>query len=187
MADEPISREDDIDDHEYQVREVYAQFGLAIYLSQVLEHGAVTALVMARTAQGEFTDVDDFNAAWDEHFNHTLGKLLRQLNPNLDDNTALQTLLSEALAKRNEFAHRFFREHAIEFTSTEGRERMLTECYLAQHLFVRADAMLDAQLDDLMGRAGYNPEQVRRDTEAWIEAHSAGRQAPEPASGASDA
>lgn len=41
MAEPLMDREDDLDDHNYQVREIYAQFGLSSYLGQVMEKGVV--------------------------------------------------------------------------------------------------------------------------------------------------
>lgn len=165
-AEDPVHRERELDDHDYQMREIYTQYGLALSMAQAVEYGVVVALLSARTAQGEFADLDDFNAAWNEHNNWTLGRLLRRLAPSLGGDSELQAVLDEALRKRNELVHRFFREHSDDFNSAEGRESMLTEFHLAQGLFGQADTVLHAQLDRYMRAIRRDPDEIRRAAEA---------------------
>ena len=42
-----VERDDGMDDDNYHTREVYANFGLAVYHAQVLEHGVVNLLTFA--------------------------------------------------------------------------------------------------------------------------------------------
>ena len=43
-----VERDDAMDDGNYHTREVYAHFGLAVYQAQVLEHGVVNLLTLAK-------------------------------------------------------------------------------------------------------------------------------------------
>lgn len=43
-----VERYDGMDDENYHTREVYANFGLAIYCAQVLKHGVVNLLTLAK-------------------------------------------------------------------------------------------------------------------------------------------
>ena len=59
-----------------QVREVYAHFGLPVYMAQVLEHALVNAMVVARLPQRARvtgSEIDDFMS---EQFDAMLGKLI---------------------------------------------------------------------------------------------------------------
>jgi hypothetical protein len=74
---------DGADEH---VKTVYAHFGLAVYLAQVLEHGLVNALVCAelfpRHAGKTITKKEweaDFDAFMNQQFEQTLGRLIRGL------------------------------------------------------------------------------------------------------------
>ncbi|MEO5535344.1 MAG: hypothetical protein ABIR17_09470 [Pseudolysinimonas sp.] len=58
-----VGREGDLDDASYQIREVYAQYGLTNYASQVMEKGIVNTLVLkafrfdpVASAPGEYYD-----------------------------------------------------------------------------------------------------------------------------------
>jgi hypothetical protein len=43
-----VERDDGMDDVNYHTREVYANFGLAVYQAQVLEHGIVNLLTLTK-------------------------------------------------------------------------------------------------------------------------------------------
>ena len=64
-----------------QIRDTYAHFGLAMYMAQVLEHGLVNAMVIARLASGERLSPADVDSFMDQKFELTLGRLIRDLRP----------------------------------------------------------------------------------------------------------
>ncbi len=43
-----VERDDGMDDQNYHTREVYANFGRAVYYAQILEHGVVNLLTLAK-------------------------------------------------------------------------------------------------------------------------------------------
>jgi len=76
-------RADERDDH---CKTVYAQFGLALYLGQVLEHGLVNALVFIDLLPSRAGNPvlrkqweADFNTFLERNFETTLGKMIRSL------------------------------------------------------------------------------------------------------------
>ncbi len=90
------------------IKEVYARFGLANYWAQVLEHGIVNALVivqliparrhLARSKEDWAAAVDAFMG---RHFEHTIGRLMRDLRSVATIPADLDDLLMRALKKRN--------------------------------------------------------------------------------------
>jgi hypothetical protein len=44
-----VTREEDLDDEAFQIKHVFATFGLASYQAQVLENGLANVLTVART------------------------------------------------------------------------------------------------------------------------------------------
>src|SRR6185437_1304919 len=102
-----------------QIKDVYANFGLAIYQAQCLEHGLVNALVfldlipnrrkLARSVAEWADSVDSF---MDSKFEFTLGKMIRALKQVTAVPADLEGLLSVALSKRNWLAHSYFRDRA---------------------------------------------------------------------------
>ncbi|MEC5185639.1 hypothetical protein RCH12_003116 [Cryobacterium sp. MP_3.1] len=138
-----IDREAELDDTNYQIREMFAQYGLAMYLSSVLEASMINVLTLAQTtASGIGTP-----ALFDDYFlaNSTvsMGRLLKRLAPFLLDMPGLHSRLDVALEERNRFAHHFYRDHDRDHMSTPGREVMLAEAFLAQELFTDTTKLLE--------------------------------------------
>jgi hypothetical protein len=139
---------DETDDE--HVKEVYARFGLALYFAQVLEHGIVNALVIldlipsrrhtARSAAEWGDVVDQFMS---QHFEDTMGRMIRDLRAVTNVPQDLEGLLRDALKRRNWLAHHFFRERASEFMSARGRDLMIREVEECRAAFELADERLD--------------------------------------------
>jgi hypothetical protein len=154
-----------------QIKEVYAQFGLAVYYAQVLEHALVNALVyldlipsLARRARTRAEWEKEFDSFLNRHFETTLGKMIRNLSSVTAVPSNLEAMLREALAKRNWLAHEYFRERAEQFMSMRGREKMLTELQEVQTLFDGADRSLDEVVRPLREKYGITDEKVAQVT-----------------------
>jgi|WetSurMetagenome_2_1015567.scaffolds.fasta_scaffold00300_15 hypothetical protein len=151
------------------VKTVYAHFGLAVYLSQVLEHGLVNALVfldlLPRRAGHSVPKQEwlkEFDAFMGRHFETTLGMLIRSLRGVISVPQDLQSLLADALYKRNFLAHHYFRERSAEFMTKNGRDEMILELQEAQALFNRADGKLNEAVRPVRERIGLTDEQLEK-------------------------
>jgi len=158
-------RDGDQDEH---VKTVYAHFGLAMYLAQVLEHGLANALMSAellpRRAGKPVPRKEweaEFDAFMDQQYQQTLGRLIRALRGSTSVPPDLEGLLAEALERRNFLAHHYFRERAEVFMSFAGREKMIEELQRAQKLFDEADARLTEVAKPLRERYGLTDERLR--------------------------
>jgi hypothetical protein len=159
-------------DKDEHVKTVYAHFGLAIYLSQVLEHGIVNAIVCVdllpkRTVRPVARNrwIEELDSFMDRHFETTLGKMIRSLKDVISVPEDLEDLLTAALKKRNFLAHHYFRERATEFMSRQGREEMINELENAQALFVQADGKLEEVIKPVRERYGLTDEQINKSYE----------------------
>jgi hypothetical protein len=158
-TDEGHASVTDLPDDGSQQKEVYARFGLAAYQAQVLEHGLVNLLIVARQATGQVTP-SSINTDFDRLFRLSMGALLEQTEK--EQLTVADTeLWSRALAERNRLAHHYFREHAENFMSPEGRELMLKDADAARLLFVRADEAATRVLFSISQRWGMTPDVAR--------------------------
>jgi hypothetical protein len=135
------------------VKEVFAQFGLAYYLSGVFEAGLVVTLLYLEflsEQKAEFErkgrkhfDRARFQAELDVFMQRqhakTLGPLIKRLHDltGLDD--ALRDAITSAKTRRNFIAHHFFREHAENFMNRQGRDKMIVELKEAQEIFDTAE------------------------------------------------
>ena len=150
-----------------QVKEVYAHFGLAIYLAQVLEHGIVNCLVLSELIPSRRANINsqdewiqELDSFCNLNFERTLGQLIKFLTVEASIPVDLEKLLRNALLERNRLAHRFFREKVKEFLIQTGREKMIEELITAQELFVKADKSLDVFIRPLREKYGITDEYV---------------------------
>ena len=142
------------------VRDVYAHFGLAMYLAQVLEHGIVNAMVAAQMPSSNSITRQDIDAFMDQQFRNTLGRLLRELQKHIAVPDRLERILSEALSKRNWLAHNYFRERAEDFVTAAGCNRMIVELEGVQQLLTHADHELAMVVRSILERYGATEEAV---------------------------
>lgn len=104
-----------------QTRDVYAHYGLAMYLAQIFEHGIVNALVILRLPEKEKYTRQDIDEFMEGRFQKTLGALLKHLKSEIVLPPDLESVLTEALNRRNYLAHHYFRERAEKFVTRNGQ------------------------------------------------------------------
>lgn len=118
---------------------VYAHAGLALYLAQCFEKGIENFLMLNSRVTGQCLTLEDLDLLEESIEKQTLGRLLRDLEKHVDFKGGSLDKFSDALARRNFLAHRFFKERAEEFFSEVGRDRMIAELESDQELFREAD------------------------------------------------
>jgi len=131
----------------------------------VLEHGLVNALLildlipsrrhLARSPDEWSTAVDAF---MDRQFETTMGQMMKALRDVTPVPSDVESLLRDALRRRNWLAHDFFRERATEFMSTLGRQQMLSEVDECRACFEAADKRVDEIVRTLRIKAGITDE-----------------------------
>ena len=137
----------DYDDE--QTRDVYAHYGLAMFLAQTLEHAIVNALVILRLPEKEEYTRQDIDEFMEGRFQKTLGALLKQLKSEISFPPDLESMLVKALNRRNYLAHHYFRERAETFVTRNGSTQMLYELQSDQRLFEKADEQLGKAMKPL--------------------------------------
>jgi hypothetical protein len=162
-------------DHDEHVKDVYANFGLALYMANVLEHGLANALMIAellpRRAGKPVPRKEweaEFDAFMDQQYAATLGRLVRALRAATSVPAELESLLARALEKRNFLAHHYFRGRAETFMSYEGREAMLRELEEARVLFETADDRLADVVTPLREKYGLTDEKLKPFEEQYL-------------------
>lgn len=157
MSEELVIREE-LDDVGYQTREVYAQYGLTNYMSQVMERGLVNVLAVRATAES----AEPIQSTFDHHFAKlsllTMGQLVGRFAASTLSDPDLNVELQEAAKTRNFIAHRFFWDRVANFMSFTGREAMLSELAEALSQFERVENLLGELVRTVMVDAGFNRE-----------------------------
>lgn len=151
----PVGREA-LDDEAYQIREVYAQYGLTSYCSQTVERGLVNILTVAATASSPTPT----QATYDRHLARfsllTFGQLASSYEQSGVKDAAALAALREAAPLRNFITHRFFWDRAADFLSYTGREGMLVELANARVRFEELDSILNALVRVTAAKAGFD-------------------------------
>jgi hypothetical protein len=120
----PLDRDD------WEQREIYAHFGLALYFCQVVESGLVNYLLLLHraTGQGEITEseIDDLFA---ELFGNTLGRNIQNVKRILGEHGdwVLADQMAGTLELRNELVHHWMRTRALQQGTSENRLAMIDE------------------------------------------------------------
>lgn len=157
-----------MDSESEEIREVYAYFGLALYTAQCLEHGIVNALLYLdlipsqKSVPGEESwavAVDNFTS---QKFEQTLGKIIYDLKKVTDVPPELNNRLFEALKQRNWLAHRYFRERAEDFLSSEGRTKMIKELDDLVNIFKVTDDLLSLTLEPVLKKYNITQESIMK-------------------------
>lgn len=158
MAEPLMGREDDLDDHNYQVREVYAQYGLSSYLGQVMEKGVVNLLTLHANVQSASPTQQSFDVFFEKFASYTLGRLITAVEKTFPAEVETIAALRRALPIRNSLAHDFFWDRATQFMSFAGREAMLAEIINMHAPFQSADLLVSALVRRVAVEGGITPE-----------------------------
>lgn len=165
-----MDREDDLDDHNYQVREIYAQFGLSSYLGQVMEKGVVNLLTLQANVASSNPTPRSFDLLFEKFAGYTLGRLIKTMERTFPAEIETLTALRRALPIRNSLAHDFFWDRAAQCMSFSGREAMLAELLTMREPFQSADGLVGALVRRVAEAGGIAPQQFEaRLTEALDE------------------
>lgn len=97
-----------------------------------------------------------------------MGQLIKRLRerttlPQLSDD-----VITEALKKRNFLNHHFFREHAEDFVSMNGKRLMIAELTQIQGVLQKAQEMSQMLCLALSKALGYTPEMIQADFEEMM-------------------
>jgi hypothetical protein len=158
-----------------EVRDVYAHFGLAIYLAQCLEHELVNALVYVsllpdavkvRPKRGEW--IATFDSFMDRNFQLTLGQLIARLRSASTLPGDLEEGLGRALTLRNYLAHAFFRERAEDFVTSRGRRAMTSELREAQAVFLESSEQLELVMKSIRSKSGISDEVIEKHVAEYL-------------------
>lgn len=137
-------------DESEQTRDVYAHFGLAVYLAQCLEQSIFLHLMFVDhfpKATGIHKSREEWVSSFDSfesrELSQTLGKLVRRLKEAGQPTDTIRIQLEDALRKRNWLVHGYFADRATHFMSEHGRFRMIEELQAMQAAFRDAARDID--------------------------------------------
>lgn len=165
-------------DDDSQFRDVYAHFGLAMYLAQCLEQSMFIHLMFFDFFPRNIKDFKD-QQHWAQEFDKyeslelgkTMGRLIQTFKDAGQPTDDIKALLAKALVERNRLAHKYFSENAEAFMTASGRGEMIAELESIQSLFRAASSMIDAITIPVARRYGLTEEMEKRAIVEMMEAY----------------
>ena len=148
-------------------KELFAHFGLAIHVANILEFGMLQALFVLEIVPRvhDFKTLEEWGSAHDNFFvkgfKQTYGDLLIRLDKTAKVSAEMMLMLSEAKRTRNHLVHHFQRQSADVIFSSKGRIAVIEACNAAVGLFNDADKRLYAELAPIRQELGVD--------DAWFE------------------
>lgn len=162
-----------------QIRDVYAHFGLAIYLAQCLEQSIFIHLMFFDFFPRNAKNFKD-RMHWEQAFDHyestelgkTMGRLIQKLKDAGQPTDEIKAVLANVLIERNRLAHKYFAENSIAFVTEAGRKKMIAELETIQDLFRTAAAMIDAITTPVARRYGFTEEMERQAMQEMMDTYT---------------
>jgi len=147
------------------VKEVYAHFGLCMYFAQVFETGLINILTALETAASPQPIRQTFDDFYTKHETLTFGNLMKGLGKHSFLPADLETEVRSLKSERDHLAHRFFRDHDIDFMSVGGCNVMIESLTGRVERFRAVDSRV-SELEDLaMTKIGFNADTLAAATE----------------------
>jgi hypothetical protein len=147
-----------------KTKEVYAHFGLAVFLAQSIEQQAINMIAICRQANDKLNTQVLVDTLWDNyHFgSRTLGKLIYEILQlyQLTEEDAVE--LKEVLKLRNYIAHDYFRFNAELFYSDSGQKRMIRDFIEFRDKAKKLDSRLIFYTNTYMAKIGLTDEMVSK-------------------------
>jgi hypothetical protein len=142
------------------VKEVHAYFDLCMYFAQVFETGLINILTALETARSGMPIQATFEKLYQDHERLTFGNLINSLSKH---NFLPEAVVREALelkVERDHLAHRFFRDHDLDFMTVGGCHLMIEELEKRRERFSALDKRVSALLTEVFAQRllGFTPE-----------------------------
>ena len=162
----PVENEDE--------REIFARYGLAMFMAQVLEHEIVNTLTVLQKlpTRESIKDADAWAISVDEFMDaqhaNTFGTMLKAMEKTgLVPDDVMQDL-KVCRSDRDFLAHNFFRHYANGFMSHSGRQEMLDRVDQARQRFSAVNVALERFKLPLMERFGITQEALDHEYEQLV-------------------
>lgn len=161
-------------DEEEQIKETFAYFGRAVYVANVVETGLAHVLMQVEfmTAvreefiQNKGKDFNrkkyeaDFDAYMDKQHGKMMGELTKRVNDSTEFDEKLKARIVAAKDRRNYLVHNFWRDVAVEFSTIEGRKKLIEGLANDAEVFEQLDNDIRDATKPVRKRLGIKEEQL---------------------------
>jgi hypothetical protein len=164
-------------------KDIYARYGLAMFMAQFLEHGIVNILFAWKVASDRpnvrnQTEWEEWNDSFFEReFQKTLGNILKSFHSAQSLSDEISGLLNRSKKERDFLAHHFFREYSDHFMNPDGRRQMMDRLDAAILLFNEADEAVGRLSEAAWQSIGLSVEMADEFYTAYVDAAERGESA----------
>ncbi len=114
-------------DENSQIKEIYACFGLSIYLMQCFEQQLMNMILIYARVNKIAVNVAEFDEIFEKNKTKTMGKLINSVFEEFEIKEKDRLDIWKLHNTRNYFAHHYFKDKISEWNGIEGRVKMLSE------------------------------------------------------------
>lgn len=134
------------------VKEIFAHFGLSMYLAQVFETGLISILTAIETAASKEPTPKTFATLYQRHEMLTFGNLMRSLARHNIFPASLGADVRQLKEERDYLAHHFFRANDLNFMTVGGCQLMIEQLKERQGRFREIDLHVTEVQDQVFQR-----------------------------------
>lgn len=157
-----------MDTDEMEIKEVYAFFGLTVYLIQCFERQLAITLATVCLSAPDTVMRAQYDALLGKNFKKTLGQLFHKMKEDIQIATEVKEEIEAALQLRNFLIHNYFWARAIPFKSSSGRQSMLQELLDACTVFQEVDNKLEVLTKEWSKKRGVTEQDYAEELEKLL-------------------
>ena len=151
------------------IKEVYAQYGLSMYLSQVFETELINILTALETSKSGMPTKQTFDDLYSKHEDLTFGNLIIALTAHQIIPDDLMEEIRKLKSDRDYLAHRYFRDHDLSFMTAAGCRSMIATLEEHRQRFHALDQRVSEFEAPVFAKLGIDPEQFEKNVELKTE------------------
>jgi hypothetical protein len=172
---QPLARD------EWEQREIYAKFGLAVFFCQVVEAALVIYLtLLQRATEGAVATTSQADDLFAEFFGNTLGRNIYNVKRVLGEQGewVLADQMADVLKLRNELIHSWMRTRVLRQGTSENRLAMIDELEKAISVLQDADRVITERTQTMLAKAGVSEEFVQSELQRLTQLAERGEEDP---------
>jgi hypothetical protein len=157
-------------DDDQKAKTIYAHFGLAVYIAQVLEQQAINMIVVSKQSKKKFNSRDQVDELWNNYYfgSRTFGILVNEITQNYQLSESDNFELKALLKLRNHIAHDYFRLNSELFFSESGQRRMIKDFVEFRSRAKSMDSILKDYMKVYTDKIGLTDEKINEMLEQMI-------------------
>lgn len=110
-----------------QYKQVYAYFGLLVYIFQLLEHQLLNMILIINKVKNKSMPVDTYNKLFYDYSGKTMKGLLNPIMRTYQISKPHRRELEDVICKRNYIVHHYFKDNIFKTYTLNGRIEMIIE------------------------------------------------------------